>query len=168
MPGTPPFRKPPARKPRRGQDGRAESPAVAGTVGPRKPWLPGRNPPRRPALAHVGRDRSAPVIPAAARSRHSRESGNPLVFDLPGSSIFQGRLWIPAFAGMTGEGAFAGMAGMGRPREWRKRAAAVPHPRLPDPRRSVPLARGSLAGGACFDHALARGYAVPVRMRTSP
>ena len=183
MPGTPPFCKPPGPETssRTRADGASPRPLPgpggrgAGTGGPRKPWLPGRSPPRRPARTLAGTAPHSsctlagttplPSFPQTPASVIPAKTGVHL------SSIFQGRLWIPAFAGMTRVGPsreWREWREKGPSREWRKRAAAVPHPRFPDPRRSVPWARGSLTRGACFDHALARGYAVPVRMRTSP
>ena len=82
-------------------------------------------PPGPETSSRAGADGPSPRSLPGPRSR-----GSPVVAGVG--------IWIPAFAGMTGEGAFAGMTGMGRPREWRKRATAVPHSRLPDPRRSVP------------------------------
>ena len=136
MPGTPPFCKPPGPETssRTGADGpspralpgpRSEgarslprsrsrgNPGVAGTGSRREPWFPGRRQPggqpwrtlagtaphssfpRRPTLSFP--QTPASVIPAKA--------------GIHVSSIFQGRLWIPAFAGMTR---------VGPSREWRE------------------------------------------------
>ena len=147
MPGTPPFCKPPGPETssRTGADGPSPQPlpgpgsegsrplpmsgvggsldrGAAEALASRSQPAPAASPGARwpgPLRTRHSRGRPIPVIPADARIRHSRESGNPLVFDLPGSSMdsrFRGNDESGAFAGMAGmagEGAFAGMAEAG-------------------------------------------------------